>query len=464
MKKINTIIALALLSFLSVTAASSDKPNIVIVFCDDLGYSDIQCFGAEGFETPHIDQLANEGRIFTDLYSASSVCSPSRAALLTGSHPVRIGIPSVLFPPRNGVEKEVSLTGLNSEEETLPELLKEVGYNTACVGKWHIGHREEFMPLNHGFDEYFGLPYSNDMRPERSKAYPDLPLLSGIDTVELNPDQSTLTTRYTEYAVDFIKRNKKEPFFLYLPHSMPHIPLYVSDKFAGKSEKGIYGDVIMEIDWSVGQIMKTLKKLKLRDNTIVIFTSDNGPWIAAGEHGGSARPLREGKFEIFDGGLKVPCVMSWPAKIPQGTVSDEMCSTMDLLPTLVNIAGGRMPKETIDGLDIQDLLYGVEGANTPHEALYFYQGRNLYSMRSGDWKCHREHPYKTVVKPGENGKTGKYAKKHLSVSLFDVKNNPQEFQNVADQHPEIVDSLLKMMDAYELELKENARPCGRVDY
>jgi len=463
MKRYIILLAVVLIGSAKLFAKTNDKPNVVIIFCDDLGYSDIECFGAEGFETPNIDKLARKGRQFTDFYSASSVCSPSRAALLTGSHPVRIGIPSVLFPPRNGEEKVVSLSGLNPDEETLPELLKEVGYNTACVGKWHIGHRAEFMPLQHGFDEYFGLPYSNDMRPERSKAYPDLPLLNGVDTVELNPDQSTLTTRYTEYAVDFIKRNKENPFFLYLPHSMPHIPLYVSDKFAGKSEKGIFGDVVMEIDWSVGEIMKTLKKLKLVDNTIVIFSSDNGPWIAAGEHGGSARPLREGKFEIFDGGLKVPCVMSWPAKIPKGTICTEMCSTMDLLPTLVNIAGGRMPKETIDGLDIQNLLYGVEGAKTPHEALYFYQGKNLYSMRSGDWKCHREHPYKTVVKPGVNGKTGQYAKKHLAISLFDVKNKPQEFDNVAAQHPQIVDSLLQMMDDYELELQQNARPCGRVE-
>ena len=443
-------------------AQDIEKPNIILIFCDDLGYSDIGCFGADGFETPNIDDLAKNGRKFTDFYSASPVCSPSRAALLTGSHPLRVGIPTVLFPPKNGVEREMTLTGLNPQEETLPELLKAVGYKTACVGKWHLGHGPQFMPLQHGFDEFFGLPYSNDMWPLKTKAYPDLPLLNGTDTVEILTDQSLLTTQYTEYAIEFIKRNKNNPFFIYLPHSMPHIPLYVSNKFKGKSEKGIYGDVIMEIDWSVGEIMKTLKKQKLSENTIVIFTSDNGPWLAFGEHGGTANPLREGKFETFDGGVRVPCVISWPDKIPGGSICSEMASTMDLLPTLVNIASGRLPKNKIDGKDIQALLYGEADAKTPHEALYFYRGKELFAMRTPEWKFHRAHPYRIVAKAGVNGKGGNYKNMKLPVSLFDIQNNLPEDRNLADKHPELVEKFLKMMDAYENELKTSARPCARV--
>ncbi|MHC4148093.1 MAG: sulfatase-like hydrolase/transferase, partial [Planctomycetota bacterium] len=292
------------------------RPNFVVVFTDDQGYADVGCFGAKGFETPNLDRMAAEGVRFTSFYVAAPSCTPSRAALLTGCYPQRVGLPYVLFP--TGPEWTANRTdiGINGQEETIAELLKSRGYATACIGKWHLGHHRKFLPTRHGFDYYFGLPYSNDMRPENNEEYPPLPLVEGEQAIEYDPDQSQLTRRYTEKAIEFIRQNKDKPFFVYLPHTMVHVPLFVSERFKGKSEQGMYGDVIMEIDWSVGQIMSVLKEVGVDEKTLVIFTSDNGPWLAYGDHGGLAGPLREGKGTTWEGGMREPCIMRWPGQIP----------------------------------------------------------------------------------------------------------------------------------------------------
>ncbi len=311
----------------------------MLIFTDDQGYADVGVYGATGFTTPHLDRLASEGMRFTDFYVSQAVCSASRASLLTGSYAQRISIRGALNP--------YAEVGINPEEETIAEMLKKRGYATGIFGKWHLGHLEEFLPLQHGFDEYLGLPYSNDMWPidydgqpatgGNKMTYPPLPLVDGNETVETIEDlegQATLTARYTERAVSFIERHKHEPFFLYLAHSMPHVPLGVSDKFKGHSAQGMYGDVIEEIDWSVGQVLAALDRHQLAENTLVIFTSDNGPWLNFGNHAGSAAPLREGKGTAFEGGPRVPAIMRWPGRIEAGSVSGRMASTIDILPTL----------------------------------------------------------------------------------------------------------------------------------
>ena len=303
--------------------APGQLPNVVVIFCDDLAYADLGCYGAKGYKTPNIDRLARQGMRFTDFYVAQAVCSASRAALMTGCYPNRIGIKGALGPQ--------SKIGLNTNEVTIAKMLKERGYATGVFGKWHLGHLPEFLPLRHGFDEFFGLPYSNDMWPNHPTAgtnYPPLPLIEGERAVEIMPDQTQLTTRYTERAVRFIERHKSQPFFLYVPHNMPHVPLFVSSKFAGKTKRGLFGDVLAEIDWSVGEILGALKKHGLEENTLVIFSSDNGPWLVYGDHAGSAKPLREGKATAFDGGVRVPFIARWPGRIPAGKVCREPAMTL----------------------------------------------------------------------------------------------------------------------------------------
>jgi arylsulfatase len=295
--------------------------------------------------------------------------------------------------------------GLNPKEVTIADILKARGYATACVGKWHLGHLPAFLPRRQGFDYYFGLPYSNDMRPENDERDPPIPLIEGETPIELNSDQSQLTRRYTEKSVEFIAKNRDRPFFLYLPHTMPHVPLFVSDRFKGKSKQGLYGDVIMEIDWSVGQILSTLERLGIDEKTLVIFTSDNGPWLAYGDYGGSAGPLREGKGTTWEGGMREPCIMRWPGKIPAGAVCDEMASTIDILPTLARLCGARLPRRRIDGKDIWSLMSGEPGAKTPHEAYYFYRHNELQAVRSGKWKLHFPHSFRSMIgEPGSGGK------------------------------------------------------------
>ncbi len=454
----NTLLLLIIAVFASCTA---DKPNIVIIFTDDQGYSDVGVFGAQGFVTPNLDQMAADGRMFTDFHVASPVCSPSRAALLTGCYPQRVGIPQVLFPEHENTEwnpqQRSTKTGLHQDELTIAEMLKANGYATGCFGKWHLGHHKQFLPLQHGFDEYFGIPYSNDMRPGKNpgpKPYPPLPLLDGNEISRTLPDdQSTLTREYTEKAIDFIKRHKDEPFFVYLPHTMPHIPLYVSEQFKGNSEYGIYGDVIEEIDWSVGQINKTLEELGLEDNTLVVFTTDNGPWLIFGDHGGTAEPLREGKFTTFEGGMRTPCIMKWPGEVPKGTICDELTATIDLLPTIAAITGSELPKNKIDGNNILDLITGEKDAVSPTETYFYYYGWELQAVRSGIWKLHLPHNYRAVVKD-ENG--NKYGRMNISsqieLSLFNLEDDISEQNNIAAQNPDIVQDLLRKADAMKKEL------------
>ena len=420
----------------------ADRPNVVIVLADDLGYADVGVFGAEGFATPHLDRLAAEGMRFTNFYSAAPICSPSRAALLTGSYPVRVGITKVLFPD--------SSLGLNPEELTIAELLKSVGYATAAVGKWHLGDDTTFLPTRHGFDQYFGLPYSNDMTP--------LPLLENEEAIEDSPDLSDLTKRYTDTARTFIERNRENPFFLYLAHTMPHVPLAVSDDFNGVSEQGLYGDVVMELDWSVGTILETLDELGIADNTLVLFTSDNGPWLAYGNNAGSAGPLREGKWTTFEGGQRVPGIMRWPDRIESGALSTDVVTTMDLLPTIAATTGASLPKRTIDGKNILPIL---EGSAIPPDILYFYLGTELEAVRSGRWKLHLPHSYETVAEPGVDGAAGTKGSEELPLSLFDLDVDPGETTNLAAEYPDVVSELTRAATAFDADMKLDARFAGQ---
>ena len=430
-----TVLVLVLCSAL---ARPAELPNIVIIFTDDQGYADVGCFGAKGFTTPNIDRLAREGRRFTDFHVASPVCSASRAALLTGCYPPRVGIQGAL-PPRSRI-------GLNPDETTLAELVKQKGYATAMFGKWHLGDVPELLPVHHGFDEYLGLPYSNDMWPRHPEAkpasYPPLPMIEGDRVIKSgldDADQNELTTRYTERAVDFIARHKDGPFFLYLAHNMPHVPLHVSDKFRGKSAQGLYGDVIEEIDWSVGEVMRALDEHGLAEKTLVIFTSDNGPWLSYGEHAGSAGPLREGKGTCWEGGTREPCVMRWPGKIPANTECRDMLMTIDIFPTIARLISAELPPGKIDGLNVWPLLAGEPGAKNPHDAYFFYYEDNqLQAVRSGPWKLQVPHTYRTLGDQprATGGKPAKYRNVKLDQpQLFNLTDDLGETTDVAAQHP-----------------------------
>ena len=339
-------------------------------------------------------------------------------------------------------------------------MLKARGYATAIYGKWHLGHRAKFLPTRHGFDDYFGLPYSNDMwpkHPDPKNKFPPLPLIAGEKTIETNPDQTKLTTWYTEKAVAFIEKNKDRPFFLYLPHSMPHVPLFVSDRHKGKSKEGLYGDVIREIDWSVGEVLKALKKHGLDEKTLVIFSSDNGPWLSYGDHAGSAGPLREGKGTTWEGGVRVPCVMRWPGRVPAGTVCTEPAMTIDILPTLVELAGAKGPRNTIDGKSIRELVEGKAGAKSPHEAYFFWWDRELQAVRSGKWKLHFPHEYRTLAKGGgKGGRPAAYRKEATALALYDLSVDAGEKTDVAAKHPGVVKRLRKLADKAREELGDSA--------
>lgn len=440
-------------------------PNIVLIYCDDLGYADVGCFGAKGYETPHLDQMAKEGVRCTDFHTAAAVCSASRAALLTGCYPQRVGILGALGP--------TAKHGIATSEKLLPELLKEKGYATAIFGKWHLGHHPQFLPLRHGFDRYFGLPYSNDMWPNHptTKTFPPLPLIDGEKTIETNPDQSQLTTWYTERAVRFIEEHQKEPFFVYVPHNMPHVPLFVSDKFKGKSEQGLYGDVIAEIDWSVGQILATLKRLNLDDKTLVMFSSDNGPWLSYGNHAGSAGIYREGKGTTWEGGQRVPFIARWPSKIPAGRTCDEFCATIDILPTCVSLAGGKVPTDRIiDGKDIGPLLTDPQ-AKSPHDVFYYYWDNGLDAIRSREWKLHFPHAYRSLQNaPGKDGQPNGYVQAKTELALYNLQSDPSEKTNVAAENPDVVARLQKLAEAAREDLGDsltkragkNIRPADKL--
>ncbi len=444
-----------------------NTPNIVIVFTDDQGYQDVGCFGSPDIATPNLDRMAREGIRFTSFYVAQAVCSASRAALLTGCYPNRINILRALNPNDQH--------GIADEELTLAEVVKQRGYATAAFGKWHLGHHPKFLPTRHGFDVYFGLPYSNDMwprHPTHGKNFPPLPLIEGEKVVQEMPDQSQLTTWYTERAVKFIEANRDRPFFLYVAHSMPHVPLFVSSKFQGKSPRGLYGDVIMEIDWSVGQILEALERLQLDEHTLVIFTSDNGPWLVYGDHGGSAKPLREGKGTTFEGGMRVPCIMRWPGQIPAGTATNELAATIDLLPTIAKLVGVELPKDRIiDGKDIWPLMSGQPGAKSPHEAYYYYWNQELQAVRSGRWKLHLPHAYPSPGEPlGGGGKPGRLVQKKIGLALFDLEADVGETTDVADKYPDVVRHLQALAEQARDDLGDsltkrtgrNVRPAGTL--
>jgi arylsulfatase len=436
------LLLLAACIFAIPLAAIARPPNIVIILTDDQGYADVGVFGAKGFVTPNLDRMAAEGRKFTNFHVAQPVCSASRAALLTGCYPNRIGIHGALGPrDRHGIA---------DTEMTLAQLVKQKDYATAIMGKWHLGHYPQFLPTRHGFDEYFGLPYSNDMWPNHPEAkpgtFPALPLIENervlIPSVT-HEDQAQLTTWYTERAVSFIEKNKDHPFFLYVAHNMPHVPLHVSDKFKGKSVRGLYGDVIEEIDWSVGEILSALKKNGLDDDTFVLFTSDNGPWLSYGDHAGSAYPLREGKGTNWEGGTREPCIMRWPGRIPAGTVCDDMLMTIDLFPTIAKWVGAKLPEHKIDGLDVWPIIAGEKGAKNPHDAYYFYYEVNqLQAVVTGDgrWKLQLPHTYRTPG--GRDGHPVPYENRKLEhAELYDLESDISETGDVASANPEMVKRL-----------------------
>ncbi len=456
---------------------AEERPNFVIVLTDDQGYADVGCFGAQGFETPHLDRLAAEGMRFTDFHVSQAVCSASRAALLTGCYSERVSIQGALNPGARH--------GLHPGEETIAEVLREVGYVSGIFGKWHLGHHQPFLPLQQGFDEYFGLPYSNDMWPvdydgrpfestARKALYPPLRLVEGNDPgdeVRTLADQARLTERYTERALGFIERNKQRPFFLYLAHSMPHVPLGAPLRFGGRSEQGAYGDVIAEIDDSLGRILGALEEHGLRERTLVVFTSDNGPWLCYGNHAGSAGPLREGKGTSWEGGARVPCIMSWPGRIPVGSVCDRLSATIDLLPTIAALAGAPLPARPIDGVDIVPLLEGRGGAS-PRRTYYYYYGGHLNGVRRDAWKLVFPHEYRSQrgVEPGADGHPGPYGQGECALELYDLEADPGETTDLAQRHPELVRELQVLGERARAELGDRhrevrgqgVRPPGRL--
>ena len=480
-KRVRSVIQGALIACLSVLCvaavspgdarADQTSPNIIVILADDLGYGDLSCFRAKDIATPNIDRMATEGAKFNSFY-VSAVCSPTRAALMTGSHSTRVGIGGVLFPRNNH--------GLNPDEVTLPELLKEQGYATAIIGKWHLGNQDMFQPLNHGFDYWYGTPSSNSQFYDPTiKTYAldciyregytcdgilkretaACPLIEDNIVIEVPADQTQFTQRYTRETIRFITENKDKPFFVYLAHNMPHIPLHASEKFVGSSKRGIYGDTIQELDWSTGEILRSLKKLGLDQNTLVIFTSDNGPNTGKG---GSAGPLKGSKGSTLEGGVRVPFVACWPGTIPAGTESDEAITGMDLLPTLTRLAGGDVPDDrVIDGKDIWPLLAGKPDAKSPHEAIYYLRGRSVDAIRVGDWKYRMATDKPSKVKKSKKQPAAESQPKKVSVeTLYNLSDDIGENTNLIDEHPEIARRLKWKLASFETELRKNLRPAG----
>lgn len=422
-------------------AQRQQLPNIIVIFADDLGYGDLSCYGHPTIRTPHLDRMAQEGMRFTQFYVAANLCTPSRGALLTGRLPVRLGLTSeveraVLFPHSGG--------GLVEEEETIAELLKKKNYRTAIIGKWHLGHLPQFLPEQHGFDYFFGLPYSNDMISVRKPEYPPLPVYKGGQVIETDPDQRTLTPRYTEEAIAFIRENRNRPFFLYYANNFPHVPVHASDAFRGRSKRGLYGDTVEELDWSVGQILKALRELKLDRNTLVIFASDNGAPIGNRQYGdttgmmegGSNGMLFGGKGSSFEGGMRVPGIFWWPGRIPAGTITTALGTTMDILPTVAEITGSSLqPGKVYDGTSLMPVLTGKQ--EEVRDIVYYYHQSTLFAVRKGPWKAHfiGRRPYSTEG-----------LKRHAEPLLYNLDIDPGERYEVGARHPEI---LQELKQAYE---------------
>jgi arylsulfatase A len=454
----NLLLVMLFFIGLNLSVQSQNPPNFVVIFCDDLGYGDLGVFGHPIIRTPNIDQMAHEGQKWTQFYVADPVCTPSRAALLTGRYPIRSGMTSservVFFPD--------SANGLPLEEITIAELLKNRGYATASVGKWHLGHLPQFLPHNQGFDYFYGIPYSNDMDSkswgkylERSEdphyftntEYFNVPLIENTEVIERPADQTTITKRYTQKAVEFIEQNKKTPFFLYLAHSMPHIPLFTSNEFKGRSKASLYVDVIEEIDWSVGEVLKAIKKNQLDQNTIVVFTSDNGPWLLFKTHGGSAGPLRAGKGTTFEGGQRVPTVFWAPGIVNPGVISD-LGSTLDLLPTIASMAGADIPTDRkIDGYNLSEVL--TEKAKSPRKDFYYWAFAELHAYRNEKYKIH--------VKQREPINYGRPTINLDAAELYDLRADISEKYNVADQFPKVISQMKKQMQ-WHLKDVEGSRP------
>jgi arylsulfatase A len=450
-------LALLLVAFLCAFAPlreksvrAADHTNFVVIFADDLGYGDLGCYGHPTIRTPHLDQMAREGMRLTQFYSAAEVCTPSRAALLTGRLPPRSGMCGkqrrVLFPGSKG--------GLPADEVTIAELLKQRGYATACIGKWHLGHLPEYLPGKHGFDYYFGIPYSNDM--DRVPAAPmgraaflqpkseywNVPLLRNSEVVERPADQHTVTKRYTEEAVKFIREHKDQPFFVYLPHTMPHVPLFASREFDGHSRRGLFGDVVEELDAAVGQVLQTLRDEKLAEKSLVFFTSDNGPWLTQGEQGGSAGLLKDGKGSTWEGGMREPAIAWRPGTVPAGSISAELASTLDFLPSFCGQAGIKTPEDrTLDGYDISAALLG--GAS-PRREMFYYRAYELMAVRLGPWKAH----FQTQTGYGQP-----QAERHDPPLLFNLEVDPGERFNVADRSPEALKEIAALVEKHRAGMK-----------
>lgn len=461
-----SVLVLAFAGLVSrVSAAEAPRPNIVLIFIDDMGYGDIGPFGNTKNKTPQLDKFAAEGMKFTSFY-ATPVCSMSRACLLTGCYNARVSIPGVLFPGSN--------LGLHSNEITLAEIVKQRGYATICIGKWHLGHREPFLPTKQGFDSYFGIPYSNDMTidPQHAKFAKDcvfregmteekaragairnvVPLMRGEEVVEYPADQSTLTRRYTEEAVKFIRTHRADAFFVYLPHTMVHAPLAASDDFRGKSGNGLLGDAIEEVDWSVGQVLATLKELQLDEKTLVIFTSDNG---AAG---GSSAPWRGKKGSTYEGGVREPCLMRWPGRIPAGTSCSRIAGNIDLLPTFARLVGVDAPSDrTLDGRDISGLMFDPQAKPARDTHLYFAGNSRVAAIRQNEWKL-----FPTAPVQGNQPAKPKNAAAESGPILYNLDTDPAETTNVAADHPEVVARLKAELAEREAEIQKNRRPAGQL--
>ena len=443
--------------FLVATNAFGRSPNIVLIFTDDLGYQDVGCFGAPNIETPNLDRMAEEGMRMTSFYSMAPICSASRAGLLTGCYPPRVGVTGVYFPRHR--------VGLSPKEDTIADVLKRAGYATACVGKWHLGHLPTYLPTSQGFDSYYGIPYSNDMDKLNGRANDldtnwkkrtfrtwNVPLLKNEVIIERPTNQNTITKRYTQQAINFIEANKDSPFFLYLAHSMPHIPLFVSDDYYVDDPQSAYAATVEELDWSVGQILDQLKKTGVDNDTLVVFTSDNGPWLSMKHHGGSALPLRDGKFTTYEGGMRVPFIARWPGSIPRGQSTDEIGAACDLLPTFAKLASAELKADRkIDGVDIWPLLSGKTSQSPREEFFYFRGGGRLQAVRDSKWKLRLG---------STKGKGNK--QKIIPPELYNLADDVSEANNVADAHQDVVERLKNRAKLFADEIRKNRRPEGRL--